>query len=402
VGASVLEWLLSDLPKAGTIAAALVSVAAAIGSVVLAHSNSRLLERQKNAYQRELETLKNRLQGNLEDRKSELQTGLEERKSQLQANLEDRKLGLQKELEEYKAEVADETASKNARRGYEYAARQRLYQQVEPLLFQLFEAAEGAFHAVASLARTQRKGKLPEWLGPAEHEYYTRSIIHRLFRPLAIFQLLQRSTTLVDLTLDPTVRLRYSLLKESYLTWTDPFGLAELEPAREYEPGWDDWRARRQTSPAVHWQQGLSIGALDRFIEAMMAGEGPALHVMNFGEFDAAAASREEFQAAFAFPRDVFDSFSFVDRPVLARLLLTYASLMHILMTVYAKAKAGDSDQVDLQAILAEFPGPEGSKALNWHGGADDVAAAAPDFAVIRPYLLKRVEQAERGGYVRF
>ena len=51
-------------------------------------------------------------------------------------------------LERLKSELADEAASKSARRDYEYEARKRLYQEIEPLLFQLHEAAEEAFYRV--------------------------------------------------------------------------------------------------------------------------------------------------------------------------------------------------------------------------------------------------------------
>jgi hypothetical protein len=369
------EWLAANLPGAGTVAGAVISVAAAIGTAVLAYQKSRLLESQKNDYQRDLEGLKN----------------------QLQQSLESRKLDLQKELEEFKAGIADDTAARNARRGYEYDARKRLYEQVEPLLFQLFEAAEGAFHAVASLARTQRKNKLPEWLGPEEDEYYIRSIIHRLFRPLAIYRLLQRSTTLVDLTLDPTIRLRYSLLKECYLTWTDDFTLKDLAPTQVYDPNVDDWEKLRKSSPAVYWRQALVIGDLDRLIDSMTVTEGSSLRIMNFGEFDTAAATDKKFKTVFDFPRDVFEDFSFPTRPVLSRMLLSYACLMHILMTVYAGAKMASADEIDLQAILADFLKSEESQALNWRTNP-----TSDDMSVICPYVLRRIEQARQGGYVKF
>src|SRR5262249_8532269 len=226
---------------------------------------NRFLEQVRAKNQSDLETHKGKLQGQLEDRKAELQ------------------LDLQKEMEEFKAEIADDAAAKNARRGYEFEARKRLYGQVEPLLFQLFEAAESAFHAVASLARTQREGHLPEWLDG--DEYYIRSIIHRTFLPLAILRLIQKSTTLIDLNLDPSIRLRYAILKECYLTWTDHVGIARFEPKLDYEPSAIDWKTLRQQDPAKYWRQGFVIGHLDRFIDAMIITDGTSRRPMNFGEF---------------------------------------------------------------------------------------------------------------------
>jgi phage tail tape-measure protein len=115
-----------NMPAAITVAAALISVLGAIGSAVLAYMGNSALEK----------------------RKSELTT----------------------QIEAFKAGLADDLAARNARRDYEYDARKRLYAQVEPLLFQLFEAAETAFNAVASLARTQRDRNLPGWLSPGGGE----------------------------------------------------------------------------------------------------------------------------------------------------------------------------------------------------------------------------------------
>jgi hypothetical protein len=233
-----LQFLSTDMPRATSIGAAAISVVAAIGATTLSYLSKRSLERTK----------------------AMLQHDLEGRKVELQGELEGLKLTLQKELEEFKGEVANELAAQNARRAYEYEARKRLYTQVEPLLFQLFERAESAFHAVTSLSRTQRIGHLPQWLAPDDNVYYIRSIIHRLFLPLSIFRMIQRSTTLVDLNLDPSIRLRYAVLKESYLTWTDDFGLAQLDPPLEYDPNEDNWIKLRQAKPATYWRQGLVIG----------------------------------------------------------------------------------------------------------------------------------------------
>src|ERR1700744_4269110 len=196
---TLLQILSTNMPAATSVGAALISVLAAVGAAALTYLSTRSLDAKKAEYQ----------------------DLLEQRKSELLTELEERKLVLQKELEQFKARVADDLADLNARRAYEYDAKKSLYVRVEPLLFGLFEAAEGAFHAVTSLARSQRHGNLPEWLDADANKYYIRSIIHRLFLPLAILRLIQKSTNLVDLGLDSSIRLRYALLKESYLLWTD-------------------------------------------------------------------------------------------------------------------------------------------------------------------------------------
>jgi hypothetical protein len=394
---------------------AAVSVLGAIGTAVIALIKERALERSKADHQRALEKLKNELQGQLEGRKTELQTGLEERKSELQTGLEVRKSELQgglevrkselqgeleakkfdfqKDLEQYKGSITDELAAHNARRSYEYDARRRLYAQVEPLLFQLFEAAEGGFRAVTSLVRTQQRGNLPGWLDV--EGYYLRSTIHRLFRPLAIFRLMQRTTTLVDFNLDPSIRLRYTVLKECYRTLTDDFGIAELKPGLPYHPNRADWATARLEAPEENWRQGLVVGLLDRLTDGMAVARGAAQDVMNYGEFETATVEGGSLRLAYMPVQDIFLNFDFVHRPVLARLLLVYAILIHTFMSIYGRP----SDHVDFSAIVAELLNEaENRERLRWW---KDPGTA--HFDVVRPYVDRRLQQAiTKGVYVKF
>jgi hypothetical protein len=378
------ELLATEMPNA-TIGAAVVSVAAAIGSAVLAYLSKASLARAKAKVERDLESVKAQYQADLEKRKSELQTELEERKSVLQ-----------KDLEAFKAQIADDLAARNARRDYEYDARKRLYAQVEPLLFQLFEAAETAFNAVTSLARTQRGGNLPGWLTPGGNDYYIRSIIHRLFLPLANYRLIQRSMTLIDLTLDPSIRLRYALLKESYLIWTDDFGLSYLEPPLPYDPNVSDWANARAGNAAKFWRQGLVIGNLDRLLDAMIIDDGSSRRPMNFGEWEAAINSKPKVRQVYKIVEDIFLCFEFESRPVLSRLLISYACVMHTLMTVYNSAT--ENPNLDLDKIYSDFVAETAkSDKLRWP------SAAAPHvFEVIRPYVFRRFKQAKQDSYATF
>jgi hypothetical protein len=365
------QFFATQLPPALTVGAAIISVLSLIGTVAVKYISSRSLERAKAGFQ----------------------TDLERRKNELQADLEGRKTGLQKELEEFKAGLTEELAVRSARRSYEYDAKRRLYTQVEPLLFQLFEAAESAFHAVTSLARTQRLTHLPEWLAEDAHPYYVRSITHRLFLPLAILRLIQRTTTLVDLSLDPSVRLRYALLKESYLTWTDDFGLAEIAPKLTYSPNEDDWVTLRKADPAAHWRQGLNIGGLDRLIDAMVVADSDPLRPMNFGEWELAVTKNKELKPAFDIVRDIFIGFEFHDRPVLGRLLVSYACMMHLLMSVYGKA----AENLDLAELASGLSASDNVSGLKWwKDGERDVVAE------VLPYVQKRCRQAVQGGYAKF
>ena len=133
----------------------------------------------------------------------------------------------QEDIEKLKSALAERKSENDARRDYQYEARKRLYQECEPLLFQLSEVSEYAIFRVQSLARTARKGNLSSsdhWLdGPG---YYMASTIYNLLAPVAVFKLLQRRITFVDLTVEPQIRGQYQLAMAIYVSFTDDFVFA--------------------------------------------------------------------------------------------------------------------------------------------------------------------------------
>lgn len=132
------------------------------------------------------------------------QRSLERLKANLSKEAELTKSQLQKEVEFLKAQWADRNSADAAKRDYQYDAIKRLYAQVEPMLFQLYEALEEAHYRVRSLTRTSRSGSLrsdgDNWL--ADDGYYLRSTVYKLILPAAFFRLLQRRVTFVDINLD--------------------------------------------------------------------------------------------------------------------------------------------------------------------------------------------------------
>lgn len=282
-----------------------------------------------------------------------------------QRRIERVKSELQEDLERTKADLAEEASSRNARRSYEFEVRKRLYTEIEPLLFQLFEAVEGSYYRAASLVRTHHHGSLgrtgSSWL--TSESYYLHSTIYRLFLPLAIYRLIQRSATFVDLGLDESVRIRYFLLKLSYYVFTDDFVLARLHPALSYEPNRSDWRAIREEDPAVYWRQGFVIGHLDSLIDALTILEGSVRRPMTYGEFEEAILRNEAVQPAFGAPRDLLTGFSFTERPVLARILLGHAYFMRLLLLTYSRPVGVE----ELVASARAFMGSdEAKKDLMW------------------------------------
>src|SRR6266571_930724 len=180
-------------------AAIIAAIASIIGAIIALVSarNNVLAAAKKNK--------------ELADHQNSLAEELENRKNELNKELENRKGELAKELEAYKDTLVEQQEERNARRDYQYEARKRLYQQYEPLLFQLVECCENAKERIYSLARTARLGDLEPkgWL--SSKDYYLSSTIYFLLSPLVVFKLMQRSLTLVDLTVDPYLNDQYLL-----------------------------------------------------------------------------------------------------------------------------------------------------------------------------------------------
>jgi hypothetical protein len=162
------------------------------------------------------------------------------------------------------AKTAQEESA--ARREYEHDAHKRLYAECEPLLFQLAELSAHAYYGVYSLARTARRGDLPNWL--SSDSYYLRSTMYKLIAPMVIFRIIQQRLTFVDLSLDLRIAKQYGLLKFLYFTFTDSFDFAKLAPEIEYDPDKDGWEELRKSDQRKYWRQGMYLGALDNSIDA--------------------------------------------------------------------------------------------------------------------------------------
>jgi hypothetical protein len=279
--------------------------------------------------------------------------------------LERLKAELNVDVEELKATLAQETSLKDARTSYEFDARKRLYSEIEPLFFNLFEATEGSYYRVASLVRTQRQGHLGtddgSWF--AREGYYLRSTIYRLFLPLAIFRLIQRSATFVDIELDENIRTRYFLLKLSYYALTDDFVLAKLRPSLTYSPNVPDWKEKILERPAEYTRQGLVIGHMDRLIDALIVDDRGSRRPIDNGELEALYSDDQDFRKAVAEPTRLLLDFDFLGRPVLARALLAHAFAMRLLLFTYSHA----STSSDLSAALQKFcQSDEAKNDLDW------------------------------------
>lgn len=243
----------------------------------------------------------------------------------------------QRELEALKSRLSDQQAERDARRGYEYKALQRLYEEYEPLRFRLLEAVESAKHQIEDLGYQEvvRQQGI-EGILPGGN-YLLRATIYHLLLPATVYRIISRSLTLVDLRLDPQIEMEYLLAKKSFLVLSDDARIARLT-GLAYTPYVDGWRDHRKGNAQKFRRQGLPPGRLDNAVEALiapLASISKHERVISFGEFEEKVKAVEEsdVRSALGAARDLFFDFHPIRRPVLWRILLVqyllYKAILH-------------------------------------------------------------------------
>jgi hypothetical protein len=252
-----------------------------------------------------------------------------------------------RKMEELKHGLESQRSKENARMDYEYEARKRLYQEYEPLTFQLQELGESAYQRVQGLVRTAREGNLNPgsgWLS-SPLGYYSVNTIYRFLAPLVVFKLMQRKLTLFDLTLEPFFRDQYFLAKALYHTFSKDFDLAKEEEAKlEYNPH-SSTPAQKEHNPEKYMVQGIILGIVDNMTEAMIRQEESiqthkTYRVMSFGEFQ-----KEYFLNSvshqFKHASNLFLNFHPETKPVLWRILITQACIYRTMFSLRKNKDTG-------------------------------------------------------------
>lgn len=312
----------------GAIGAALLSLIGVIVNVLITRKSHK-------------ESL--RLQSDLKDREADLalkmkavdaffNDKLAEKKQEFDVQIEVKRQSFQKELEGIRSGFEDENAEKRARRDYEYEARQRLYKEIEPLLFQLTEKGEDALYRISGLAGESRNGNLLSsggWLSNPS-DYYTISNMYKFIAPLTFVKLMQRKLTAVDLSLVPQINALYTIAR--YLSWsfTDDFVVRDIENLT-YEPNKNDWESLRKTDQSVYWRQGIPTGRLDKVVSLLI--NDTTGQCMSFGEFEDQWRKRgSQISETFEIVFDLFCDFHPKTRPILWRILIIQAHLYYALI----------------------------------------------------------------------
>lgn len=306
---------------------------------------------------------------------------------------------LAQRIESFKATLDEQRAEKDARRDYEYEARKRLYQQCEPLLFELYELSIGGMKRVGSLARTARKGNLKSnskgWL--SVDAYYTLSTVYKLMAPLVVVKIIQRRLTLIDLTLDTRIKEQYSLANCLYLTFSADFRLAKANPRLNYDPNFEfdpscaDFTVRLEKEPEKYCRQGLSVGRLDNAVEALIIPDGKdSVRCMSFGEFEAMYEDKSSnLHKRFSEVISIFLNFHPQAKPILWRILITQ---LHLYKTIILNSET--NFRWDEEGRGYALIGEKERKRYDWRQckeEADDQKVLVEPFEIAQQYLQKRL-----------
>ncbi len=301
----------------------------------------------------------------------------------------------QRSIEVLKASLAEQAGEQKARRDYEYEARKRLYEECEPLLFQFSELAENGLHRIYSLARSSRQGSLTPgsgWLaGPG---YYMDSTLYTLFVPLTVYKLMQRLLTLVDLSLDPHIEAQYVLAKALYISFTDDFDFARVDPAITYQPNHANWHQLRQTDPVTYWRQGIPVGRLDKAVESLLVNDTRGPRIMSFAEYEVEFYKQNSaLRQNFLLISDTFTDFHPRNRPILWRMLVTQAHLYNAVRELSQNQQYRHTIGKDRSSQLWQPIQPDERWRFGWHlTDADADLALKEPFSVAETYLKQRLQ----------
>ena len=264
------------------------------------------------------------------------------------------------------AQLEQEGAVEKARRDYEYDALRRLYEEFEPLRFQLLESARNATEFIEHLAHLAKALEPP---GSLPVGYYLQlATIYHLLLPSVIFRIFRRRLTLVDLQFSTDIRLSYQIARQIYMSFTQDADMAMLSKI-SYTPYVDDWREKRAQNPKQFRRQGFALGRLDNALDALVTMMGDAHErPLTFGEFEQVVADvrPDDYRGELGAARDLFLDFTIASRPVLWRLIVAQYFLYDLLAFVH------ETSDLALADILARVVGTSETKSSILNAASED------------------------------
>jgi hypothetical protein len=227
--------------------------------------------------------------------------------------------------------LAKQQFEDKSRLDYEYEAKKRLYQEYEPLLFQLNELSESALTRIINISRDGSNGFLTSdngWFSEKK-SYYLLSTVYRILAPMVVYKLMRRRLTLFDLKLNFYFNTQYTLAKILYRTFSKDFKVASILPKIGYYP-YGDYKIPNQSR-----RQGIVIGMIDNLTEALIEyDENDKIYrIMSYGNFEKRLFEGGEFYRLFEEIFTIFVDFHPKEEPVLWRILIVQALIHKLLLT---------------------------------------------------------------------
>jgi hypothetical protein len=235
----------------------------------------------------------------------------------------------EKKLELLKSELEESKDERNARRDYEYEAKKRLYQEYEPLLFQLSELSEVALSRIEGIAKNVKDGLLTEQWSKIDNNYF-KETIYKIFAPLAVIKLIQNKLTIVDFNIENEVSLQYGLMKILYFSYQEDGKISRYIGDKKY---FEDWKINHTKSVnEVNGRQGISLGEVDKIVDLFISTEGNQKRIIDYGEFeDLLESNSQKVKSRLKTAEKMFLNFHPEKKKVLWTLLLSHAAILKIL-----------------------------------------------------------------------
>jgi len=250
-------------------------------------------------------------------------------------------------LEKMKAELALENKMRGARIDYEYDARKRLYNEVEPVLFSAHLAASSLRGRLWPFVERIREGKISQdsektWM---RDSYYQESTAYRLFLPMIHHRLLSRKMSQLDFTLEPLIGRKFMVLGIFPDIFTAHFDLARVSKHEiPYDPYAAVTQAEGDADPGKYLFQGLVRGEVERLISLMVVGEPSHERPIEWFQFEQQLNLKgSELDKAYAPVRKLLSRFHPETHPVLWRILVSFL----LLSEFYVRAKRLDIEEYD-------------------------------------------------------
>lgn len=198
--------------------------------------------------------------------------------------------------------------------------------------------------------------------------------------PLAYLRLLQSKITFVDLGLDSSIYTRYLLLKLYGRSFTDDFDFARLTPELVYDPTSNISRKLREENPTSYRRQGLVVGDLENVAALLVDGQRAKL----YSEFES-ALNEETLDESLRELMSIFQGFSPVGSPVIARMLIVQGYLGKLLHLSFERKVAAADLPKHLESLLKDA-----ALQATYSWGASAESSAGP--AQARDYLAPRLK----------